>query len=332
MENAVRNVVLKDVKQNDRVEGTYLVKYKALQVGRTGKSYLNIVLMDRTGELEARIWDGADQAAGLFEKDDFVAVRAKAQDFQGRIQLNVFEIRRVAEQDVELADYLPATSKNIETMYGEVRAIILDMKDIYLRSLLLAFVDDPGLDWRIKRAPAAKAMHHPFVGGLLEHTLSAMKLMKLVAGHYQREGYDDINEDLLITGIFLHDIGKIFELSYTRSFDYSDAGKLVGHFIIGIELVNERAARIPGFPEELRLLVQHLILAHHGKLEYGSPKRPKTIEALIVHAVDDLDAQVNCFSLALAKERDSENSWTSFNRLYERFLWKKPYVSDGGPA
>ncbi len=323
----VSNFFVKDIRENDRIEGTFLVKYKALQVGKTGKSYLNVILMDRTGDIEARLWDKADAANEIFQKDDFVRIKAKAQAFQGRIQLNVHEIERCPEEEVDVADYLPSTTKDIETMFSEVRGIILEMKDVWLRRLLLEFVDDPKLSWRIKRAPAAKTMHHPFVGGLLEHSLSAMKLMRMVAAHYRLEGYDHINEDLLLTGILLHDIGKIFELSYTRSFDYTDAGKLVGHLVMGVEMVNERAARIPGFPEELRLQVNHLILSHHGELEYGSPKRPKTIEAVIVHAIDDLDARINSFTLAMTKDRELDGPWTSFNKLYERFLWKKPYRS-----
>lgn len=321
-----KKLYLNQIKEGDRVEGVFLVKYKALQVGKTGKPYLNIVLIDRSGETEARVWDNAETLAAGFEKDHFVEVRARAQAFNGRIQLNVFEVGRVDEATVDLADFLPATAKDIEAMFAELRAIVAGMGDKYLRALLLAFIDDPDLAWRIKAAPAARSMHHPFIGGLLEHTLSAMKLMRAVGAHYRAEGYD-VNPDLLLTGIFLHDIGKTLELNYRRSIDYSDAGKLVGHLVMGVEMVNARAAKIPGFPEELRLLVNHMIVSHHGELEYGSPKRPKTIEAFIVHQIDDLDAKVNSFSLHMRKDADQEGPWTSFHKMWDRFLYKRPYRS-----
>jgi 3'-5' exoribonuclease len=320
------------IRENDRVEGVFLVKYKALQTGKTGKAYLNIVLIDRSGEIEARVWDDAEEVAARFEKDEFVAVRGRAQGFQGRVQLNLQELTRCDESGVNLADFLPATTKDVERMAAELRTVLEGVRDTYLRRLLLAFIDDPELGWRIKSAPAARSMHHPFIGGLLEHTLSALKLMKFVAAHYHAEGYTEINEDLLIAGIFLHDIGKTLELNYRRSFDYSDAGKLVGHLVMGVEMVNERAAQIPGFPDELRLLVNHMIVAHHGELEYGSPKRPKTLEAFIVHQIDDLDAKINSFSLHMRKESAQEGTWTSFSKMWDRFLYKRPYVSAEDPA
>lgn len=329
-----KKLYLNQIKEGERVEGVFLVKYKALQVGKTGKSYLNIVLMDRSGESEARVWDDAEVIAGGFEKDDFVEVRGRSQAYNGRIQLSLVEVKRRDEATVDLADFLPATAKDIDAMYAELREIVAGMGDKYLRALLLAFIDDPDLAWRIKAAPAARSMHHPFIGGLLEHTLSAMKLMKFVGLHYRAEGYTEINPDLLLTGIFLHDIGKTLELNYRRSIDYSDAGKLVGHLVMGVEMVNARAASIPGFPEELRLLVNHMIVSHHGELEYGSPKRPKTLEAFIVHQVDDLDAKINSFSLLMRKEADTESPWTSFHKMWDRFLYKRPYrsVDDGTPA
>lgn len=322
-----KKLYLNQIKEGERVEGVFLVKYKALQVGKTGKSYVNIVLMDRSGECEARVWDDAEAVAARFEKDDFVEVRGRAQAYNGRIQLNVADVARRDEAAVDLADFLPATSKDIDAMYAEVRGIVERMGDKYLRALLLAFIDDPDLAWRIKAAPAARSMHHPFIGGLLEHTLSTMKLMGVVGAHYEAEGYGEINPDLLLTGIFLHDIGKTLELNYRRSIDYSDAGKLVGHLVMGVEMVNARAARIPGFPEELRLLVNHMIVSHHGELEYGSPKRPKTLEAFIVHQIDDLDAKINSFSLHMRKEADTESAWTSFHKMWDRFLYKRPYRS-----
>jgi 3'-5' exoribonuclease len=332
MSSTVKKIFAVDIRENDKVDTTFLVKYKALQVGKTGKSYLNVVLIDRTGELEARAWDNADEIAQRFEKDDFVVIKGRAQGYQGRVQVNLFDVQACHESKVNLADYLPATSKNIETMFAELRQIVLGMNDHFLRSLLLAFTDDPDLNWRIKAAPAAKTMHHPFIGGLLEHSLSAMKLMKMVAAHYRSEGYHQINEDLLLTGIFLHDIGKTLELNYKRSFDYSDAGKLIGHLVMGVEMVNQRAAKIPGFPEELRLLVNHMIIAHHGELEYGSPKRPKTIEAFIVHQIDDLDAKINSFTAHMNKERENEGAWTSFNKMWDRFLYKRSYTSQPDDA
>ncbi len=324
---ASKTVFVRDIQDQTKVESVFLVKHKALQQGKTGKPYLNLVLIDKSGEIEGRVWEDAAEVAEGFDKDDFVSLKARAQGFQGRTQLNVSSIRRCHETDLELADFLPATSKNVEAMFADLNAIIAGMQDVYLKQLLEAFVKDPGLAWRIKSAPAARSMHHPYVGGLLEHTLSAMKLMQTVGAHYHAEGYTEINRDLLLTGIFLHDIGKLLELDYKRSFDYSDAGRLIGHLVIGVEMVNERAAKIPGFPEELRLLVNHMIVAHHGQLEYGSPKRPKTLEAFIVHQIDDLDAKINAFSMHMRKEREQPGAWTTYNRMWDRYFYKKPYES-----
>jgi 3'-5' exoribonuclease len=332
MQAPSKKTFLNTVHESDKVEGVFLVKYKALQVGKTGKPYLNVVVIDKSAEMEGRVWDNAEELAQKFEKDDFVLVRGRAQGFQGRVQLNIFEIERCDEAEVDLADFLPATTKDVDRMFIELREIISSMGDRYLRQLLLSFVDDPDLGWRIKAAPAARTMHHPFIGGLLEHTLSAMKLMRVVADHYHAEGYTEINKDLLLTGIFLHDIGKTLELNYRRSFDYSDTGKLIGHLVMGVEMVNARAAKIPGFPEELRLLVNHMVISHHGVLEYGSPKRPKTLEAFMVHQIDDLDAKINSFSLHMRKEAGNEGNWTSFHKMWDRFLYKTAWVSQPDDA
>ncbi len=321
-----RNLFISEIRDADRVEGTFLVKFKALHAGKSGKPYLNVVLMDRTGEIEARVWDDAEAFDKRFDRDDFVRVRGRAQSYQSRLQLHLHSIERCAEDEIDAADYLPATRRDVAAMEAELRGVILGMGDPWLRGLLTAFLDDPDLGWRIRRAPAARTMHHAFIGGLLEHTLSAMKLARVTVAHYQAEGYA-VNADLVLTGIFLHDIGKIFELTYRRSFDYTTAGKLVGHIVMGVEMVNERAARIPGFPEELRLLVNHLIVSHHGELEYGSPRRPKTLEALIVHALDDLDARMNSFSAAMERDRDAEGDWTAYHKMYNRFLYKKVWRS-----
>jgi 3'-5' exoribonuclease len=304
------------------VESSFLVKEKILTKTRAGIPYLSLRLADRTGEVEGRIWDNALDFVPLFEKDDIVKVRAEVDEFQGLLQLRISRLRKCAEGEVQLEDLLPKTSKDIESMFAEIRTIASGIRQPFLQRLLEAFFQDESWVRKFKTAPAAKAVHHVFLGGLLEHTLSVVQLVLLVGPRYK-----GVDQDLLLTGAIFHDMGKIAELSFQRAFDYTDPGRLLGHIILAVEMLDEKIRTIPEFPESLSLLLKHLLLSHHGEYEFGSPKLPMTLEALLLHQLDDLDAKVNAFAAFIEKEKEGSSGWTSYHKLFDRFIFKPPPLS-----
>lgn len=314
----MRKKYVADIKDRDMVEAVFLVKEKIVAMAKNGKPYLTLRLMDRTGEVDAKVWDNADEVGLQFDRNDFLAVRAKASVYLGKMQLIISELKRVPEETVELADFLPETDRDINLMVDELHALIDSMKDPDLARLMRAFFDDQELLGQYRVAPAAKGMHHVYLGGLLEHSLAVAKLVDAMVPLYQ-----GLNRDLLVAGALLHDIGKVREMTYLRCFDYSDEGKLIGHITIGVEMLQERIAKLPGFPVELGMLLKHMILSHHGQYEYGSPKRPKTLEATILNYLDDLDSKINGIRTHIRKEPDNPSRWTSYHRLYDRYFFKE---------
>jgi 3'-5' exoribonuclease len=252
-----------------------------------------------------------------FAKDDFIAVRAKATIYLGKMQLVIGELRRVPDAEVVLADFLPEGGRDADVMAEELAALIETIRNVHLKRLLAAFFEDPELISLYRSAPAAKGMHHVYLGGLLEHSLAVAKLVDSVVPLY--EGVD---RDLLIAGALLHDVGKVREMAYSRSFDYTDEGKLLGHITIGVEMVQEKIAAIGGMPRDLSMLLKHMLLSHHGQYEYGSPKRPKTVEATILSYLDDLDSKINGIRSHFARETDANARWTSYHRLYDRYFFR----------
>jgi 3'-5' exoribonuclease len=307
-----------DIKDRDMVDAVFLVKDKILAMAKNGKPYLTLKLMDKTGEVDAKVWDNADEIGSLFEKNDFLAVRAKASVYLGKMQLILSDLKLVPEEQVDLADFLPETDRDINIMVEELKALVASLKDPNLKRLLIAFFGDPELLAQFRVAPAAKGMHHVYLGGLLEHSLAVAKLVDAMMPLYE-----GLNRDLLIAGALLHDIGKVREMTYMRSFDYSDEGKLIGHITIGVEMLQERITSLPGFPVELGMLLKHMLLSHHGQYEYGSPKRPKTMEATILNYLDDLDSKINGIRTHIRKEPDNPSRWTSYHRLYDRYFFKE---------
>ncbi len=320
-----KNVFVKDLRAGDKIEDSFLVVEKNLAYSLKGAPYLNLRLRDRTGEVDGKIWEGALEWDRAFKKGDVVQLDARVVHFKNVVQLSVLRAVKLEENRVDPADYFRATERNPEEMFSELRGRAEKIANPALQALLHAFFDDGTLMNKFKRAPAAKGFHHMYVGGLLEHTLSVVRLLEKVADHY--EGVD---RDLLIAGGILHDIGKIRELSFERLIDYSDEGRLIGHIAIGLEILNEKIAAVADFPEQTALELRHILLSHHGVLEYGSPKRPKTVEALMVHYVDDLDAKVNAFQEFIRSAGDKDSDWTPFHRLFERFLYRGS--SGGRPA
>jgi 3'-5' exoribonuclease len=314
----LKKLCVADIKDRDLVDGIFLVKEKIMAMAKNGKPYLTLKLMDKTGELDAKVWDNADEVGTLFDKNDFLAVRAKASVYLGKMQLVLSELARVPEQSVNLADFLPETERDINLMVDELKRLLASLKDPDIRRLLDTFFGDQELMAQFRVAPAAKGMHHVYLGGLLEHSLAVAKLVDGITPLYQ-----GLNRDLLIAGALLHDVGKVREMTYLRSFDYTDEGKLLGHIMIGVEMLQERIARLPGFPEELGMLLKHMILSHHGQYEYGSPKRPKTVEATILNYLDDLDSKINGIRTHIRKEPDNPSRWTAYHRLYDRYFFKE---------
>jgi 3'-5' exoribonuclease len=232
------------------------------------------------------------------------------------MQLVISELRKMPEEDVDLGDFLPETDRDINIMVDELHALIATVSNSWLKSLLDVFFRDPALMALYRVAPAAKGMHHVYLGGLLEHSLAVASLVDAIVPLY-----NGLNRDLLVTGALLHDVGKVREMLFSRAFDYSDEGKLIGHITIGVEMIHERTCLIPGFPPELAMQLKHLILSHHGQYEYGSPKRPKTVEATVLNYLDDLDSKINGIRTHIRKEGEMQGNWTSYHRLYDRYFY-----------
>jgi len=313
----IKSIYIKDIRPGDKILDSFLVAEKNLAFSQKGSPYLNLRLKDRTGEVEGKIWENADEWDKQFKKGDVIQVQSRAVSFKNTLQLSIHDIEKLDEPDINPADFFPTAGRDIEEMFTELMSYVGEMETPYLKSLLESFFKDEAIAMLFKKAPAAKTFHHVYIGGLLEHTLSVVQLLEQVADHY-----NGIDRDMLITGGLLHDIGKIYEFSYDRIIDYSDQGRLVGHIVIGVEMLDKKIATINDFPEHAAMELRHLLLSHHGTQEFGSPKRPKTLEALIVHYIDDLDAKVNAFQGYIDESPDDDSKWTPFHRLFERFIYK----------
>jgi 3'-5' exoribonuclease len=321
---------VKDLKDKDVVATSFLIKFSATAMGKNGKPYMNLVFMDKTGEMEGRIWDDVSQYVGQVVRDAFVWVDGRCQTYQGRKQIVIQKLQILREEDVIVKDYIPEGELDADALYQELLGYVDSMVDPDYKALAEAVLkEDADIIDRMKRAPAAKTIHHAYKTGLLEHVVSITGILDALANHYGKS----LNRDLLFLGGFFHDIGKIWELSYERVTDYTTEGKLIGHLVMGVELVDRKIRELeaqPGrlagiFPEEKKLLVKHLILAHHGKLEYGSPKEPQVLEALIVHMIDDLDSKVNAIRRFIEQDQ-TPGRWTGLNRNYERFFFKTEWM------
>ena len=305
-----------DIKENEQVDSFFLVKEKSSGVTKTGNAYLKLKLVDRSGEMEGRIWTSAETFSESFEKDDFVHVMGKAVSFQEHLQLNISQIGRVAEEEIIFSDFFPMAEKDVDEMFQVLLDISRQIKNPYLNQLLQLFWEDESFVKRFKMAPASKWLHHNYLGGLLEHTLSLVQLVLKNASHY-----NGLNLDLLLTGSILHDLGKVDELSYQRSFDYSDEGRLLGHIILGIEKVEDKIRQLPDFPKDLSTLLKHLLLSHHGQYIWGSPKRPMTLEAVMLHYLDDMDAKINGIQQFIRKQVPEGSKWSAYHRIFEQYFY-----------
>ena len=311
----MKSLYVADIRENQLVDAMFLVASKNHGVTKGGSSYLTLRLLDRSGEIEARVWERAEDLARGFDKNDFVRVRGQATLFQGKIQIRVQDVIRVDESKVSAEDFLPKSANDPDAMLAELQAILRGMKNPYLVALAEACFADDDLMRLMKQAPGAKTIHHPYLSGLLEHTLSLLKLILKVV-----ENYRGVDVDLLLVGGFLHDIGKVYELTFDSALDYTDAGQLLGHLVMEVEMVTKKVDMIPEFPAELALLVKHMLVSHHGAYEFGSPKLPQTLEAVILHSLDDLDGKIQAIQNMPEKEPGSR--WTAFHRAYGRSFYK----------
>jgi 3'-5' exoribonuclease len=305
-----------EIKENENVDSFFLVREKSSGLTKTGNVYLKVKLGDRSGEIEGRIWTSVETLIQSFGRDDFVHVKGKAVSFQDHLQININQIERTGEEGIELSDFFPKTERDIEEMMKSLMEISKQVKNPYLRQLLFLFWEDHSFLERFKMAPASKWIHHNYLGGLLEHTLSLAELVLKNSSHYK-----GLNLDLLLVGAILHDLGKIDELSYRRSLDYSDEGRLLGHIVLGIERIEDKIRQVTDFPKVLATLVKHLILSHHGQDIWGSPKKPMTLEAVMLHYLDDMDAKINGIQEFIKVQLPEGAKWSAYHRMFDQSFY-----------
>ena len=312
--------------ENKIITSNFVVVSKQIKPKKTGEPYLALTLGDRSGQLEAKMWDNVEEVLNAFEQDDFLKIKGLVNKYKNRFQLTIHKLRKLGESEIEFSDYLPKTTRNIDQLWQTLTNFVVSFQDPHLKSLVQAFMSDPEIAAAYRNAPAAKTLHHAYIGGLLDHVVSLFRSCDLVCRNYPQ-----VNRDLLLTGAFLHDIGKIHELAYNRSFSYTTRGQLLGHMVIELEMLQAKLALVPDFPAGLKTLLEHLIISHHGEYEFGSPKLSMFPEALLLHYMDDLDSKMEAMRAHFEREADLESPWTSYNASLGRpllnsakFLTPKP--------
>jgi 3'-5' exoribonuclease len=311
-----KQIFIKDLKPKENVHSTFLVRSKTLATAKNAKSYLALILADRTGHLDTRIWEDADEMAASFQEGDIVAVAGKTHSFQDRLQLVVQHLTRLDPGEVDLSLFVPACTEDRAKMFEQLVTVFEGLENLWVREVALKLLRDPDIAARYPQCPAAKAIHHAFIGGLLSHSLQLIRVVDALAPLYP-----ELNRDLLVFGAAFHDFGKIHELSYEGNFGYTDEGRLVGHIAIGVTLLDRKIREIEGFPPALEWQLKHLILSHHGRLEYGSPKRPATLEAQVLAMLDDMDSKIQAIG-ALIQNDESPARWTSYHKAYDQYYYK----------
>ncbi len=313
----MKELYVRDLQPNTVIVSAFLVQTKDLRYKKTGEGYLSLILSDKSGEMEAKIWENVAELLPLFERDDFVKVKGAVQVFRNKPQLTIHRIKKVPDNDVDVADFFPHSERDPEEMWQELQEVVASLDRQPLRDLFGLILGDPEIAERLKRAPAAKSMHHAFLGGLLEHVLSLARLARLVL-----QNYPTLDGDLVVSGVILHDIGKIYEMSYSRSIQYTSHGQLLGHMILEIQILHDKLRQLPEFPKRLQILLEHLIISHHGQYEFGSPKLPMFPEALLLHYIDDLDSKLQGMQMLIAKDATTSGEWTGFLPSLGRTLLK----------
>jgi 3'-5' exoribonuclease len=304
-----------DLLSEQNITTFFLVHEKELRNTREGRAYLRLELGDRSGTIEARMWDQFELIAKDINRDDFVKVQARVEVYRNKPQLALVQVRLAKPEEIDLADYLPHTSADVDKMWADLLVYAESLRNPWLKKLVLGIVNDPGTARCYKRAPAAKVMHHAYLGGLLEHVIGLCGMAKVVAGHYP-----ELDIDLMLTAAILHDVGKLEELCYERAIAYTTPGQLLGHIVMELETVTRAMDNMEGFPAPLKTVVQHLLISHHGQYEFGSPKLPMIREAMVFHYLDDLDSKLAAVRVALASSSGDEE-WSAYSgALGRKFL------------
>lgn len=311
-----KSLFIKDLKPKEIVRTSFLVKSKEVFYSKNGKAYLSIRLSDATGDLEGRVWENAEQLSATFHEGAIVAVGGKLNVFQNRNQLVIDHLIPLSSEEAKVEDYLPKGTQDSEVLYGKLIGYFDSLSNPWIKELGLKLLKDPEISARYKVCPAAKTIHHAFIGGLLTHSIQLCDLIEAVLPLYP-----EIDRSLMIFGAAFHDFGKIFELNYQGKFGYTDEGRLVGHIAIGVVLIDRKIQEILQFPKELEYQLKHLILSHHGKLEHGSPKRPHTIEAELLHQLDHMDSRINSIQTFM-KAENNNSRWSGYHKTYDQYYFK----------
>ncbi len=312
----MKSLFIKDIRAGDLVDDIFVLSEKTMAQKRDGNNFLNITVSDKTGKIKGVIWDEVDEISAGTTSSDFVQVQGTVSEYKGMLQLVVKKMASIPADSVNPSDFLPATRRDIDKMFLRLLKIVASMEAGHMKKLFETFFNDMDFVRKFKNAPAAKKMHHAYIGGLLEHTLSMALLADRIAGHYS-----GVDRDLLLAGTILHDIGKIREFNYKYSIDYSDEGRLLSHIVIGIMMLDEKLEEVEDFPQDQAVLLRHMIISHHGTREFGSPEPPKTIEAVLLNYIDEIDAKVKGIRDFMATE-DPNESWTSYHRLLGRHFYR----------
>jgi 3'-5' exoribonuclease len=319
----MKSPFVKDLTADQAITGFFLVHEKEIRNTNSGKPYLRMELGDRSGTIEARMWDQFELLAKDVNRDDFVKVHARVEIYRNKPQLSLQQFRRAKPEEIDLADFLPHTPFNVDDLYKQLLVYSEGMKNPWLKKLVSKILSDPQIVVRYKRAPAAKVMHHAYLGGLLEHVVGLCGLAQQVAAHYA-----ELDADLLLTAAMLHDVGKLDELCYERAVGYTTEGQLLGHIVMELETITKTMEAIEGFPEKLKTVVQHILISHHGQYEFGSPKLPMIREALVFHYLEDLDSKMAAVRAALAME-SGEEDWSAYSgALGRKFLRLQDYLTE----
>lgn len=312
----MKTTYVNQLKPNENVDDVFVLAEKTLGRKKDGSAYLNLSFSDKTGAVKGVAWDQVDLIRDQANKGDIVRVTGLAGEYRGALQLVVKTLAAVDPATVDTADFLPVSPRNTDRMMAQLQELAETLQTTHFRDLLRRFFSDAAWVEKFKRAPAAKMMHHAYLGGLLEHTLSLSLLVKRVADHYS-----GIDRDLLMTGAILHDIGKIEEFEYQTRIDYTDAGRLVNHIVIGLEMLGRKLSETPDFPEHAALMLKHLIVSHHGEREFGSPEPPKTLEGLLLNYLDEIDSKINGIR-EFMESQDAADNWTAYHKPMERYFYK----------
>jgi 3'-5' exoribonuclease len=313
----MKDFYVKDAAQfeNKNVTTSFVVGAKQIKPKKSGDPYLALTLCDRTGQIDAKMWDNVAEVIDEFDQDDYVKIRGLVNKYNGRFQVTIYKLRHMGESEVDFSDYLPMCPRDIGELWRTLGEFVAGFQNPHLKSLIEAFMNDAEIAQAYRTAPAAKTLHHAYIGGLLDHVVSVFRLCNLAC-----QNYPHIDKDLLMTGAFLHDIGKIHELSWARSFSYTTRGQLLGHMIIELEMLQAKLQGLPNFPAELKNLIEHMIISHHGQYEFGSPKLPMFPEALMLHYLDDLDSKMESMRAQFERESGLADAWSGYNPALGRPL------------